>query len=127
MPGIKGFLPVGLPQIAVLPDLELPAGTLTDLPAPMTIGGIVPLNGTIFVLLDTVSGELSAILIPDQHGGTLAQLHLVRIPHPQAPIFATVAQGVGLSNLRFDVCSFHDVSLSAIDPGREIRPILVLI
>lgn len=107
MPGIKGFLLVGLPQLAVLPDLELPAVTLTDLPAPMTTGGVVPLNGTISILLNTVSGELPAILIPNQHGGTLTQLHLVRIPYPQAPIFSAIPQCVGLPDFRLDVISRH--------------------
>lgn len=127
MPGIKGFLFVGLPQLAVLPDLELPAVTLTDLPAPMTIGGIVPLNGAILVLLDTVCSELPAVLIPDQHGGTFAQVRSIRIPHPQAPIFSTIPQCVGLPDFRLNVISRHIISLSAIDHGRKIRPILVLI
>lgn len=127
MPDIKGFLLVGLPRLAVLPDLELPAVTLTDFPAPMTTGGVVPLNGAVFVLLNTVSGELPAVLIPDQHGGTFAQLRLVRIPYPQAPIFSTIPQCVGLPDFRLNVISRHIIFLSAIDHGRKIRPILVLI
>lgn len=127
MPGIKGFLLVGLPQLAVLPDFELLTGTISDISVPVTTGGIVPLNGTTLVLLDTVCSELPAVLIPDQHGGTFAQLRLVRIPYPQAPIFSTIPQCVGLPDFRLNVISRHIIFLSAIDHGRKIRPILVLI
>lgn len=107
MPGIKGFLFVGLSQFAVLPDFELLTGTISDISGPVPTGGIVPLNGTTLVLLDTVCSELPAVLIPDQHGGTFAQVRSIRIPHPQAPILSTIPQGVGLPDFRLNVISRH--------------------